>query len=110
MIRLLYKPVSVAGGMLAGVIFKRVWKITAGEDAAPAATDARRSWREVLVAAALQGAAFALAKAAIDRGAAEDPQAHWRLARPRRPAFGPGGMSRDLQDVNDQCCTQCVTL
>ena len=35
MITLLYKPVrtlvSVAGGMLAGVIFKRVWKITAGE-------------------------------------------------------------------------------
>ena len=42
MIRLLYKPVSmpvsVAGGMLAGVIFKRVWKIIAGEDAAPPKT------------------------------------------------------------------------
>ena len=71
MIGLLYKLVSVAGGVLAGVIFKRVWKITAGEDAAPAATDARRSWREVRVAAALQGAAFALVKAAVDRGAAE---------------------------------------
>ena len=75
MIKLLYKPVSmlvsVAGGMLAGVIFKRVWKITAREEEAPRATDARRSWREVLVAAALQGAVFALVKAAADRGAAE---------------------------------------
>ena len=75
MIKLLYKPVgmlvSILGGVLAGVIFKRVWKITAGEDEAPRATDARRSWREVLVAAALQGAVFALVKAAVDRGAAE---------------------------------------
>jgi Protein of unknown function (DUF4235) len=74
-IRLLYKPagmlVSVLGGLLAGVIFKRVWKITAGEDEAPRATDARRGWREVLVAAALQGAIFAIVKAAVDRGAAE---------------------------------------
>ena len=75
MIKLLHKPVSmlvsILGGVLAGVIFKRVWKITAGEDEAPRATDARRSWREVLVAAALQGAVFALVKAAVDRGAAE---------------------------------------
>ena len=75
MIKLLHKPVSmlvsILGGVLAGVIFKRVWKITAGEDEAPRATDARRSWREVLVAAALQGAVFALVKAAVHRGAAE---------------------------------------
>ncbi len=75
MIRLVYKPVSmlvsVVAGVLAGVIFKRVWKIAAGEDEAPAATDARRSWHEVLLAAALQGAVFALVKAAVERGAAE---------------------------------------
>lgn len=75
MIRLLYKPfsmlVSVLGGVLAGAIFKRVWKLTAGEDEAPKATDAQRGWREVLLAATLQGAIFALVKAAVDRGAAE---------------------------------------
>jgi hypothetical protein len=75
MIKVLYKPVSilvsVLGGVLAGVIFKRVWKLVAHEDDAPKATDAQRSWREVLVAAALQGAIFALVKAVIDRGAAE---------------------------------------
>lgn len=74
MIKLLYKPagmlVSVLGGMLAGAIFKRVWKIAAREDEAPEATDARRGWREVLLAAALQGAIFGLVKAAVDRGVA----------------------------------------
>jgi hypothetical protein len=74
MIKLLYKPVSilagVLGGVLAGSIFKRVWKAAAGEDEAPRATDAARGWREVLIAATLQGAIFALVKAAVDRGAA----------------------------------------
>ena len=75
MIKVLYKPVSIVisvlGGILAGAIFKRVWKIAAGEDEAPKATDARWGWREILTAAALQGAIFALVKAAVDRGAAE---------------------------------------
>ncbi len=75
MIKLLYKLVgmlvSVLGGVLAGAIVKQVWKITAQEDDAPKATDARRGWREILLAAALQGAIFALVKAAVDRAAAE---------------------------------------
>ncbi|MGI9007030.1 MAG: DUF4235 domain-containing protein [Streptosporangiaceae bacterium] len=75
MIKLLYKPVgmliSVLGGLLAGAIFKRIWKVTAREDDAPKATDASRGWREILLAAAVQGAIFAVVKAAIDRGAAE---------------------------------------
>ena len=52
-------------------IFKRIWKIAAREDDAPKATDAERGWREVLLAAALQGAIFALVKAVINRGAGE---------------------------------------
>jgi hypothetical protein len=72
--KLLYKPLSlaagVAGGVLAGALFKQVWKTVAGEDDAPDATDEERSWAEVLAAAALQGAIFALVKAAIDRGGA----------------------------------------
>ncbi|HEX3964216.1 MAG TPA: DUF4235 domain-containing protein [Trebonia sp.] len=75
MIKLLYKLVSllasVLGGMLAGAIFKRVWKLAAGEDEAPRATDIRRGYREVLLAATLEGAIFALVKAALDRGAAD---------------------------------------
>jgi hypothetical protein len=75
MTRLLYKfmtmVVSVLSGMLAGAIFKRVWKVAAGEEEAPTATDVRHGWREVLTAAALQGAIFALVRATVDRAAAE---------------------------------------
>jgi hypothetical protein len=74
MVKLLYKPVglliSVLGGMLAGAIFKKVWKLAAGEDETPKTTDAHRGWPEVLAAAALQGALFAVVKAAVDRTAA----------------------------------------
>jgi Protein of unknown function (DUF4235) len=75
MIKLLYKPVSilvsVLGGLLAGAIFKQIWKLAAREDDAPKARDARRGWHEILPAAAVQGAVYGLVKAAVDRGAAE---------------------------------------
>jgi hypothetical protein len=75
MIKLVYKPlsllVSVLGGVLAGVIFKRIWKLAAREDDAPKATDAQRGWHEILPAAAMQGAVYAVVKAALDRSAAE---------------------------------------
>jgi len=49
MTKVLYKPVgmlvSVLGGVLAGAIFKQVWKVAFSEDDAPQATDADRSWR-----------------------------------------------------------------
>jgi Protein of unknown function (DUF4235) len=74
MIKLIYKPVSMLvsllGGALAGVILKRVWRIAAQQDDAPSATDAERSWREILLVAALQGAIFAVVRAAVDRAAA----------------------------------------
>ena len=74
MAKLLYKSVSlvvsVLGGMLAGAMFNKVWKLAAGEDEAPKATDADRGWPEVLTAAALQGALFAVVRAAMDRAAA----------------------------------------
>jgi len=73
--KLTYKPISlgasVLGGVIAGAIFRKVWQLAAGGDEAPQATDAQRSWTEVLIAAALQGAVFAIVKAAVDRGAAE---------------------------------------
>jgi len=72
--KLMYKPFSlafgVAGGVLAGMVFKQVWKRIAGEDEAPEATSPDYTWAEVLAAAALQGAIFAVVKAAVDRGGA----------------------------------------
>ena len=71
MIKLLYKPASMlaslAGGMLASAVFKKVWQLTAGEDEAPEATDAAKGWPEILIAAALQGAIFAVVRALVER-------------------------------------------
>lgn len=47
----------------------RQQKLGAHEDDAPKATDAQRSWREIMAAAALQGATFALVKAIVGRAA-----------------------------------------
>jgi hypothetical protein len=63
--------VGILGGMLARSVFKRIWQTVTGEDEAPTATDARRGWREILLAAALQGAIFAVVQAALDRATAE---------------------------------------
>jgi hypothetical protein len=72
--KIAYKPVGlllgIAGGALAGFLFKEVWKLASGDDDAPNATDEERGWGEILAAAALQGAIFALVKAAVDRGGA----------------------------------------
>ena len=74
MTKLLYRflsmMVSVGGGLLASAIFKKSWQLAAGEDEAPKATDAGRGWREILMAAALQGAIFAVVRATVDRLAA----------------------------------------
>ena len=63
--------VSVLGGMLARALFRKIWKTATGEEDAPKPTDARRGWGEILLAAALQGAIFAVVQAALDRGTAE---------------------------------------
>ena len=73
--KLLYRPlsllVSVLGGILAGAVFKKVWAAVSGEEEAPEATSAEYSTQEVLVAAAIQGAIFAVVKAAVDRAGAK---------------------------------------
>jgi Protein of unknown function (DUF4235) len=72
--KLLYKPfgtlVGVASGLVAGAIFKRIWRALAHEDDAPSAKDKYRSWAEVVSAAAVQGAVFGGVKAAVDRAGA----------------------------------------
>jgi hypothetical protein len=44
--------------MVAGTIFKQVWKLVSGEEEAPKARESEYGWREVLAAAATQGAVF----------------------------------------------------
>jgi len=73
--KLLYKPlsliISALGGVLAGAVFKKAWKAISGEDEVPKATSTDHAIREVMLAAALQGAIFGAVKAAVDRGGAE---------------------------------------
>ncbi|MEE1752763.1 DUF4235 domain-containing protein [Streptomyces sp. SP18CS02] len=72
--KIAYKPVGLVlgagSGMIAGAAFKQAWKVLGHDDDAPDATDRDRSWREVLLAAAVQGAIFAVVKAAVDRAGA----------------------------------------
>ncbi|MCW5249745.1 MULTISPECIES: DUF4235 domain-containing protein [unclassified Streptomyces] len=72
---LVYQPLgfalSWAGGALAGLAFRRTWKLLRHEDHAPGALDEDRGWGEVLVAAAVQGAIFAVVRSAVDRAGAK---------------------------------------
>ena len=74
MARLIYKPfgliVGVLGGLAARAVFKRVWSAAGHEDDAPKPTDADKGWREVVLAAAAEGAVFGGVKALIDRAGA----------------------------------------
>lgn len=69
-----YRPIGLAsgmaGGVISGVIFKQVWKRVAGEDDAPGAMQSEYPIRQIVLAAAIQGAIFAVVKALIDRGGA----------------------------------------
>ena len=71
---MLYKLFSlvlgVVSGMLAGAVFKKMWKALAHQEEAPAPTAEDRGWHEVLPAAALKGATVAVVKAAVGRGGA----------------------------------------
>jgi hypothetical protein len=74
MAKLMYRPigllVSVLGGILAGALFKQMWKRVSDKEDPPRAKESEYGWREVLPAAALQGALFGLVKAAVDRSGA----------------------------------------
>src|SRR5262249_8116438 len=72
--KVLYKPVGILGGivagMVAGAVFKQTWRLIGHEDQAPQPRDEDRNWSEILLAAAVQGAIFAFVKAAVDRSGA----------------------------------------
>ncbi|MEU3302017.1 DUF4235 domain-containing protein [Streptomyces sp. NPDC006678] len=72
---LVYKPVGFAlswgGGALAGIAFQKAWKVLRNEDNAPDALDRDRGWAEILLAAAAQGAIFAVVRSVVDRSGAE---------------------------------------
>ena len=74
--RILYVPVglvsSIAGGVIAGQVFKQVWKRATPTDTddAPGPLQSEYSWGQVLAAAAAQGVVFSVTKAVIQRSGA----------------------------------------
>jgi hypothetical protein len=72
--RLRYQPigllVSILRGLLAGALFKRLWRAVADQSDVPNAKDRDRSWREVIAAPAMRGAVLGGVKALIDRAGA----------------------------------------
>ncbi|GGP93507.1 DUF4235 domain-containing protein [Streptomyces roseolilacinus] len=76
--KIAYKPVGLllgaTSGMIAAAAFKQAWKMLGHDDDAPDATDQDRTWGEVLIAAAVQGAIFAVVKASVDRAGATTVQ------------------------------------
>lgn len=74
MVRLIYKPfglvVGILGGRAARAVFRRVWSAAGHEGDAPKPTDESSSLREVVLAAAAEGAVFGGVKAFVDRAGA----------------------------------------
>ncbi|MEU5136132.1 DUF4235 domain-containing protein [Streptomyces californicus] len=72
--KIAYKPVGFAlgalSGMIAGAVFQQTWKLIEGEGDAPDALDEDRSWRQILLAAAVQGVIFSVVKATVERSGA----------------------------------------
>ncbi len=67
---------SVAGGLLAGELFSRIWRRLGDTDQPPPdPKDLNRSTRTALAAAGLQGLIFGLVRAAVDRVGARGYQA-----------------------------------
>ncbi|MRJ75612.1 DUF4235 domain-containing protein [Aeromicrobium sp. SMF47] len=75
--KILYRPVglvsSIVGGLIASMLFKQIWKrVSAGEGAdPPGPLESEYDFKEILVAAVLQGAIYAVVKAVIQRQGAK---------------------------------------
>ncbi len=71
--KILYRPVglvsSILGGLVAGTIFKQVWKRASPGDKPdpPTALQTEYPFKEILVAAAVQGVIYSVVKTIIDR-------------------------------------------
>jgi Protein of unknown function (DUF4235) len=70
-----YKPIGLLTGMVAGAIasmvFRKLWKRVSDEEEAPGPLQREYPWREIVLAAAIQGAIFAVVRAIVNRGGAE---------------------------------------
>lgn len=71
--KVLYRPIgllsSVLGGVIAGALFKQIWQRAApGEKSdPPRPLETSYPFKEILLAAAIQGAIYSVVKTVIDR-------------------------------------------
>lgn len=74
--KILYRPIGlisgIASGAIAGILFKQIWKRASSDhtDDTPKALESEFPLREIVLAAAIQGALYATVKALVDRGGA----------------------------------------
>ncbi|MET4430214.1 MULTISPECIES: DUF4235 domain-containing protein [unclassified Mycolicibacterium] len=70
---LLYRPIGLAsslvGGLIAGLVFKQVWRLAAPgpQSNPPKALETEYPFKQILLAAVIQGAIFSAVKTIIDR-------------------------------------------
>lgn len=71
--KILYRPVgivsSIVGGLIASLLFKQVWKRVspADHDDPPGALQSEYPFKEIILAAVLQGAIYSVVKTVIQR-------------------------------------------
>ncbi|MCD9199429.1 DUF4235 domain-containing protein [Aeromicrobium wangtongii] len=75
--KILYRPVgivsSIVGGLVASMLFKQIWKrVSAGDDAdPPGPLQSEYPFKEIVLAAVLQGAIYSVVKTVIQRQGAK---------------------------------------
>jgi hypothetical protein len=73
-VKVLYKPfglvLGILAGILANVVFRKVWALASRKDEVPGAKQKSAGWGEVAAAAALQGAVTKGTRALVDRAGA----------------------------------------
>ena len=72
---LAYKPVGIVGGVLGGLVAKKIanklWALVSHDDAGiPSRRKAGEKWQKVVAGTALQAAVFAAVRTGVDRAGA----------------------------------------
>jgi H+/Cl- antiporter ClcA len=93
MTRILFAPLGIITGIIAGLIGKNLFEFVWGridDQEAPEPSHLKTTWPKVVLAAGIEGAIFRATRAATDRGA--------RIAFLRLTGSWPGEEERDVTE------------